>query len=351
MAFDDVDRAPSARIPWIDAAKGYGILLVVVGHVLRGLAVSNLITSPAFGVVDTWIYAFHMPLFFLLSGILLTNSYKKPFQVFFADKLRKIVYPYLIWSVLTVVVKAPLAPEVHYPRHFSDLSSIFYKPFGQFWFLYVLFILSIVAGLLLKLGMRPWLLLLLACVTYPGALPLGSTGLKPVDIAKLYSIYIVLGVMLGQSRWLALLSGFRSRWLFTVSTAGFFAVGVFAYWADENSLSWLRVMLALVGISAVVALSLITIKCKAGRLFELLGRYSLEIFVAHVASAGAVRVIMQEFLHIYDPTMHILFGVLGGLFGPMALATICDRAGFEYAFTFPKSLVRKREPGTAPQTH
>jgi len=45
------------RLSFIDAAKGIGILLVVLGH-SPGL--------PLFGVV--LIYSFHMPLFFFISG-------------------------------------------------------------------------------------------------------------------------------------------------------------------------------------------------------------------------------------------------------------------------------------------
>lgn len=41
----------------IDALKGFGILLVVLGHV-----------NPGF-YIEKWIYSFHMFLFFFLAGI------------------------------------------------------------------------------------------------------------------------------------------------------------------------------------------------------------------------------------------------------------------------------------------
>jgi acyltransferase len=46
------------RIGWIDIAKGITILLVIVGHTLIGYKVND------------YIYAFHMPLFFICSGLL-----------------------------------------------------------------------------------------------------------------------------------------------------------------------------------------------------------------------------------------------------------------------------------------
>lgn len=45
------------RIDWIDVAKGVGIFLMVMGHTSMPDAVNR------------WIYSFHMPLFFLLSGL------------------------------------------------------------------------------------------------------------------------------------------------------------------------------------------------------------------------------------------------------------------------------------------
>ena len=50
----------AVHIRWVDQAKGIGILLVVVGHAL----VDRNVFMPLFRLI----YAFHMPLFFFLSG-------------------------------------------------------------------------------------------------------------------------------------------------------------------------------------------------------------------------------------------------------------------------------------------
>lgn len=51
------------RINWIDFAKGVAIILVVIGHVIPESI--NL-----FG----FIYAFHMPFFFIMAGYLLNTE-------------------------------------------------------------------------------------------------------------------------------------------------------------------------------------------------------------------------------------------------------------------------------------
>lgn len=129
-----------ARISWVDAAKGIGIILVVVGHIDRGLAHADLIEwTPAFQFLDRWIYTFHMPLFFFLSGMFLVRSANKSYLLFFTEKLRTIAYPYFLWSAITIVLKAALGNIANRPRAIDDILLIFYSPIEQFWFLYVLF--------------------------------------------------------------------------------------------------------------------------------------------------------------------------------------------------------------------
>ena len=43
------------RIKWIDISKGIGIILVLMGHISKIKIINNVI------------YAFHMPLFFMIS--------------------------------------------------------------------------------------------------------------------------------------------------------------------------------------------------------------------------------------------------------------------------------------------
>ena len=54
---NSVNLAKNNRVQWVDICKGYGILLVVLGHTLRT------------DLSLVYIYGFHMPLFFFLSGI------------------------------------------------------------------------------------------------------------------------------------------------------------------------------------------------------------------------------------------------------------------------------------------
>lgn len=74
----------SPRIYTFDVAKGIGILLVIFAHINY---------TPV--IIDT-IYSFHMPLFFILSGILYDKIKYKNFSIFIKRKLQTLICPYIL---------------------------------------------------------------------------------------------------------------------------------------------------------------------------------------------------------------------------------------------------------------
>jgi acyltransferase len=58
---------PRERNDWLDVARGYGMFLVFYGHLIERFAALQL---PTASVQFKFIYSFHMPLFFLIAGIL-----------------------------------------------------------------------------------------------------------------------------------------------------------------------------------------------------------------------------------------------------------------------------------------
>ena len=78
-------QSKSNRIAYIDAAKGIGILLMILGHTgMYGLPV----------VMHKMIYSFHMPLFAIISGFFLHFSdSKKLLGESLRSKIMKILVP------------------------------------------------------------------------------------------------------------------------------------------------------------------------------------------------------------------------------------------------------------------
>ena len=99
-----------ARLAWPDYAKGMGIFLVVAGHVLKGLVKASIIPGTGItGFVDAWIYSFHMPLFFFISGMFVSSSVQKPLGIYTLDKVRSVAYPYFAWCLIQGLIQIGLS--------------------------------------------------------------------------------------------------------------------------------------------------------------------------------------------------------------------------------------------------
>jgi len=79
------------RLTAIDIAKGIGIILVVFTHVNY---TPNILTV---------VYSFHMPLFFVLSGLLFKKEKYTSFLLFFKHRFVKLVVPYIIYEIASIV--------------------------------------------------------------------------------------------------------------------------------------------------------------------------------------------------------------------------------------------------------
>src|SRR5262249_47203519 len=154
-----------------------------------------VVWDPTVRFIDAWIYAFHMPLFFFLSGLFLLRSTDKRWGEFATDKIRVLAYPYFVWSVITIIVKSGLGSAVHQPYELSDLSRILYAPVDQFWFLYVLFVLLIILSTSLRFGIRPWVILLLTVLVYPGILPTFAQEPAVAVELRFMAIYVAIGLL------------------------------------------------------------------------------------------------------------------------------------------------------------
>lgn len=79
------------RIGWIDITKGIAIILVILGHSIIGLKAND------------FIFSFHMPIFFIVSGILFKEK-----DVLFVIKhnAQRLLIPYAVTSGILIIARA-----------------------------------------------------------------------------------------------------------------------------------------------------------------------------------------------------------------------------------------------------
>ena len=108
------------RIEYIDALRGFAILLMVVGHVIPNLYLNKQIVLPN---LQTWIYTFHMPLFFTISGYFIYRDSKIT-----AKEAMNQIYKKFLQLLLPAFVMSLLYSFIWK----TDFSN-------NYWFLYALF--------------------------------------------------------------------------------------------------------------------------------------------------------------------------------------------------------------------
>ncbi len=133
------------RIEWIDNAKGVAIILVILGHVLPD------------GLFHKIIYSFHMPLFFILSGMFLIRSTNKSsVWEFSKKKFMRLYIPYVLFGYMILlpfdfiwcnyIVALPDMNKEILGRAFGTIPALRndWPLYGHLWFLPCLFIASII---------------------------------------------------------------------------------------------------------------------------------------------------------------------------------------------------------------
>jgi len=106
------ERTTTKRIHWIDIVRGIAIILVIYGHLFNSDQQRYLI------------YAFHMPLFFFISGLVFKPITTKPLLHIALKYFKQLLIPYYIFAILTY-----LFALVSQTADFS-LSDAAYQLFG-----------------------------------------------------------------------------------------------------------------------------------------------------------------------------------------------------------------------------
>lgn len=319
------------RVDWIDYAKGIGILLVVVGHTLRGLVNSSILeASIQEQAVDKWIYAFHMPLFFFISGLFIERSASKSLKAFLVNKLLTIAYPYFIWSILQELIRRLTGVN---SEPIVNIWRILYEPLMQFWFLYVLFIFSLGYAIFRKLGLSVKAFVFVSCLLYVAHLVginFGSWGV--LYMVRIQVIYFALGILVAETKLLSQLNKLTSLHLIITAISGFLIIAI-AVLLNVAQLNIVVELLAFIGIFSSLSLAIFLQQFAFTNFLKNWGLLSLQIFVAHTIFSAGARIFLQKIFHLSIPSVHIIVGVLMGIYGPIGLYLICQKFNFPYAFT------------------
>ena len=314
---------------WVLISKGIGILLVVIGHFYPD-------NSPQYwdGVI-AFIYSFHMPLFFVLSGFLYVHL-KTPYSVLISSKIKRLVYPFISIATLFFVIKyfSGIFFHLEHPVNLESLYALLTNPIASYmpllWFVYTLFLMFLIYPLLRMLIANNFVIIgifiILNLVFGHDYIVFGK--------ALSYIPYFIIGVTLRENN--ALRSKVISGRALPICLSLLFFLFCYFTSGKMNLGAELSYLLSiLIGLAGSVFIMNISCaidsfdKSRVKSLLELIGIYSMTIYLFHPLFESAVRIVFLQVLKV-----NVSFGLI---------AIFAVLAGVTFPLIFEKYILRKNK--------
>lgn len=148
------------RLDYIDIAKGLGMLTIIWGHIVHE------------GWSNQFVYSFHIPLFFFLSGMVFNASKYQTVGELIKKRVKTLLIPYLIFSIITWLLWVGMRVVSHdttnywYPllqTFIAQGSAGFLRHNLPLWFVTCLFVVEIMYYYINKLPKIGAALSLITC--------------------------------------------------------------------------------------------------------------------------------------------------------------------------------------------
>ena len=145
----------------LDIAKGIAIMAVVLGHAFpdADFGIENQIAN----FIHSFVYGFHMPVFFFIAGLLSAKHRDDQAYPYIKKRAKKLLIPYFALSLVGLVLKQIFASEANHAFSLSDslMIPLGQSPMGGMWYLWSLFVMSLIFILFVRFIDDDWTVLLL----------------------------------------------------------------------------------------------------------------------------------------------------------------------------------------------
>ncbi len=322
---------------WVDYVKGIGIILVVLGHVLRGIEKAGGVQkNHALIVVDSIIYSFHMPIFFFVSGLFFHNSMEKRHSDgIIRNKFDNIVYPYIVWSLIQGCIEIILSRYTNNHFNPAELLSIMWMPRDQFWFLYILMMCFVVFIIFEVAFLRVNYLFLTVILSFFCVFRDKLNAPFIFDLFLANAVYFSFGILC--SKFMVFFEGACRKYIILLLIAASVSQYVFhfVYGFNYTRMGFLSLYLACVSILFVISLG-INLKNRMN-IIKYIGKYSMPIYLIHVIAGSGMRIVLHGILHINGLYVQTALGTIVGVFCPIAIYKYANAYRMSWLFIMPRS--------------
>jgi uncharacterized membrane protein YcfT len=321
---------PSGRVDWVDYAKGYCIIFVVMMH--STLGVGNALGQEGFlHPVVAFARPFRMPDFFLISGLFLARVIARDWRIYADRKVAHFAYFYVLWMTIQFLFKAPEFAAhggAHEVVRLYLLSLI--DPFGTLWFIYLLPVFAVVAKA--TRNMPAILIWLIAAALEIEHI---ETGWMVIDEFAARFVYFYTGFILAP---------YVFRLAATIQTRPALGLAGLVLWglvngavvfAGFSTLPFVSLGLGLVGACAVVAVSSLMAKSDLFKPLRYCGRNSIVVYLAFFLPMAATRILLVKAGIIADVGTISVIVTIAGVLGPLVLFWIVRDTWARFLFERP----------------
>lgn len=325
--------AGAGRIAWLDHAKGFCIILVVMLYATE--SVGNAAGQ------EGWVHAiasfaqpFRMPDFFLLSGLLLTRVIQRDWRTYLDRKVVHFAYFYVLWLTILFAFESPwTVAREGWTGLASGYVRAYWHPFSMLWFIYLLPLFFVVTKLVHRMP---------AAVVWTIAAGLQvaqlETGIKVLDKFAPYYVYFYTGFIFAPfvSRFAQAAAAQRTKALFGLALWA--ALDAWLVMAGYAALPLLSLMLAFLGAGAVVAAAAIICEMRAFRPLAYCGRHSIVIYLAFYIPLVVTHKVIEKTGVVTDVGWQSLIATAGGVLGALMLYWVVRETRLRFLFERPKWL-------------
>lgn len=332
----------------LDIARGIAIVAIVVVHVFRGLYNAGLVDHAATATVDLLVGPWCLAVFAFVGGTFVPRAVQRRGTAsYLRERVVWLTFVYLTWTVLQGAIQLATSRSTNSPTSLTAVLAVWH-PLGHLWYLPFLAVVTVVF-----VPMRPWVrghgawvFGLAAAVSvgfwgYDGGY-VGTQGLPLV-------VFFVAGMIIGSERTKAALDRFRRSTAAlvsgvtlavatTLSVAGVAIPPTISFDIRTVSTTALGITVAVVTSAAILLLSH---AMRSASLLALLGRRSLDIYLAHIVMASGARIIL---VHVGVTSAWVLVPLcfLSGVAGPLVISNLARRLKFGWVFDGPSFLAPRR---------
>ena len=341
-----LEQPLSARLDWVDVAKGVCIILVVLMHATLGVEKATGQSLSLSHFVE-WARPFRMPDFFLISGLFLAARIDRPWRSYLDTKVVHFAYFYVLWLTIQFALKAPgMVADQGAVATLETYVTSFFVPFGTLWFIYLLAVFFVVSKLLRPLP--HWLVLSGAALMHVAA---PHSGVFIVDEFTSRFVFFYSGYALAP-----MVFAFADRVRIAPSSLVVVALGAWVVFNTVGVVSGVAfasgadLLFSYVGIAAVVAFSVLVTTFWFGRVLAYCGEHSIAVYLAFTVFMGPTRIVLMKLTGGEYATGVALASTFAGIAGALLLAWAVRGTWAGFLFSRPARfrLARGSEPVRPP---